>query len=44
MNYLDLTIEEIHEALLSKKLTVLELVKEALKRAKEDEKSDTGTI
>ena len=35
MNYLDLTVKEIHEALLAKKVTVSELVKEALKRAKE---------
>lgn len=34
MNYLDLTIEEIHKALLEKKVTPLELTKEALKRAK----------
>ena len=44
MNYLDLTIEEIHEALLSKKVTVLELVKEALKRAKEDVNNDFELI
>lgn len=44
MNYLDLTIEEIHEALLSKKVTVLELVKEALKRAKEDANNDFELI
>lgn len=31
MNYLDKTIVEIHEALLSKKVSVLELTKEALK-------------
>ena len=33
MNYLDLTIKEIHEALVNKKVTPLELVSEALKRA-----------
>lgn len=36
MNYLDLTIEEIHEALITNKVTPLELVKESLKRAKND--------
>ena len=36
MNYLDLTIKDIHEALVNKKVTPLELTKEALKRAKED--------
>ena len=36
MNYLDLTIKEIHEALLAKKVTPVELVKEAIKRAKEN--------
>ena len=36
MSYLDLTITEIHQALLEGKVTPLELVKESLKRAKED--------
>ena len=36
MNYLDLTIEEIHEALITNKVTPLELVTESLKRAKND--------
>ena len=36
MYYLDLTIKEIHEALVAKKVTPLELVLESLKRAKED--------
>ena len=36
MHYLDLTIKEIHEALVAKKVTPLELVLESLKRAKED--------
>lgn len=36
MNYLDLTIKEIHNALLEKKVTVTELTKEAIKRAKEN--------
>ena len=36
MNYLDLTIVEIHKALLNKEVTVLALVKEAIKRAKEN--------
>ena len=36
MNYLDLTIEEIHQALLDGKVTPLELVEESLRRAKED--------
>ena len=34
MNYLDLPIEEIHHALVEKKVTPLELAKEALARAK----------
>lgn len=33
INYLDLTIEDIHNALLEKKVTVLELVEEAIKRS-----------
>lgn len=36
MNYLDLSIKELHEALVSKKVTPLELTKEALKRAHEN--------
>ena len=36
MSYLDLPISDIHEALLNNKVTPLELVKEALRRAKED--------
>lgn len=36
MSYLDLTIKEIHEALLQEKVTPKQLVEEALKRAKED--------
>lgn len=36
MSYLDLTIKEIHEALISKKVTPLQLVKEAIERAKKD--------
>lgn len=36
MNYLDLTIVEIHQALLEKKVKVSDLVKESLKRAKEN--------
>lgn len=36
MSYLDFSISEIHEALLNNKVTPLELVKDALKRAKED--------
>ena len=36
MNYLDLTLSEIHEALVNKKVTPLELTKEAIKRAKEN--------
>ncbi len=34
MSYLDLTIREIHDALISKKVTPLTLVKEAISRAK----------
>ena len=37
MSYLDLTIAEIHQALLNNKVTPLELAQEALKRAKEDD-------
>ncbi len=37
MNYLDLTILEIHEALLKKEVKVSDLVKEAIERAKNDE-------
>lgn len=36
MNYLDCSIKEIHEALVSKKTTVFELTKEAISRAKKD--------
>lgn len=36
MNYLDLSIRELHEALLAKKVTPLELTEEALKRAHEN--------
>ncbi len=36
MHILDLTIKEIHEALKNKKITSLELTKEAIKRAKEN--------
>ena len=36
MHYLDLTIKEIHEALVSKKITPLELVLESIKRAEAD--------
>ena len=39
MNYLDCSIREIHEALVSKKVTPLELTQEALKRAKEDKQN-----
>ena len=37
MSYLDLTISEIHQALVEKKTTPLELVQEALERAKQNE-------
>jgi len=36
MNYLDLTIAEIHKALVEKKVTSLELVKESIARIKKD--------
>lgn len=39
MNYLDCSIREIHEALVERKTTPLELAKEALKRAKEDKQN-----
>jgi Asp-tRNA(Asn)/Glu-tRNA(Gln) amidotransferase A subunit family amidase len=34
MSYLDLTIAEIHEAFVAKKVTPLDLTKEAIARAK----------
>ena len=37
MNYLDKTILEIHDALLNNKVSPLELITEAIKRAKEDD-------
>ena len=37
MHYLDLTIKEIHEALVAKKVTPLELTLESLKRAEAEE-------
>ena len=36
MNYIDLPLEELHEALVAKKVTPLELTEEALKRAHAD--------
>jgi len=36
MSYLDLTVKEIHEAIVSGKVTPLELTKEAIQRAKEN--------
>lgn len=36
MHYLDLTIEEMHEALMAKKVTPLELTLEAIQRAKQN--------
>jgi aspartyl-tRNA(Asn)/glutamyl-tRNA(Gln) amidotransferase subunit A len=36
MSYLDLSIREIHEALLNKKVSILDLTKEAISRAKKD--------
>ena len=36
MHYLDMTIVEIHHALIEKKTTPIELVREAIRRAKED--------
>ena len=44
MNYLDLTIEEMHQALVDKKVTPLELALEAIKRAKEDNNNAFETI
>ena len=44
MHVLDLTIKEIHEALVNKEITVLELTKEALRRAKEDKNNAFETI
>src|SRR5574344_756998 len=36
MSYLDLSIREIHKALLNKKVSILDLTKEAISRAKKD--------
>ena len=44
MHVLDLTIREIHEALVNKEITVVELTKEALRRAKEDKCNSFETI
>lgn len=44
MNYLDLTIKEMHQALVDKKVTPLELTLEAIKRAKEDNNNAFETI
>lgn len=44
MNYLDLTIKEMHQALVDKKITPLELTLEAIKRAKEDNNNAFETI
>lgn len=44
MNYLDLTLKEIHAALVNKEVTPLELTKEAIKRAKEDDCNAYETI
>lgn len=44
MSYLDLTIKEMHEALVNKKVTPLELTKEAIQRAKEDKNNAFETI
>ena len=44
MSYLDLSIEAIHQALIKKEVTPLELTKEALKRAKEDTHNSFETI
>lgn len=44
MSYLDLTIKEMHEALVNKKVTPLELTKEAIARAKSDNNNAFETI
>lgn len=44
MSYLDLTIKEMHQALVDKKITPLELTLEAIKRAKEDNNNAFETI
>ena len=44
MSYLDLTIKEMHEALVNKKVTPLELTKEAIARAKNDNNNAFETI
>lgn len=44
MNYLDLTIQEMHQALVEKKVTPFELTLEAIKRAKENRDNAFETI
>ena len=44
MNYLDLTIREMHQALVEGKVTPEELTLEALKRAKENQDNAFETI
>lgn len=44
MNYLDLTIQEMHQALVEKKVTPFELTLEAIKRAKENKDNAFETI
>lgn len=44
MSYLDLTIKEMHQALVDKKVTPLELTLEVIKRAKEDNNNAFETI
>lgn len=44
MSYLDLTIKKMHQALVDKKITPLELTLEAIKRAKEDNNNAFETI
>lgn len=44
MSYLDLTIKEMHQVLVDKKVTPLELTLEAIKRAKEDNNNAFETI
>ena len=44
MRYIDMTIEELHELLISKKVTPLDLVKEAIEELKKESTNAIETI
>lgn len=44
MHYLDLSLEEIHQALMNHQVTVEELVKESLNRAKKLQKESNAFV